>query len=79
MADYKQGATIIPPEDLVDGGVSSEMARKWLTLQNLQVSSGPLGFTALPFLLRLRSCVAAMSQNAFSKNYEDSLDDVTCF
>ena len=38
MADYNHGATIIPPEELVDGGVDSEMARKWLTLQGLQVS-----------------------------------------
>jgi hypothetical protein len=37
MADYNHGATIIPPEDLVDGGVTSEMARKWHTLQSLQV------------------------------------------
>lgn len=37
MNDYQYGHTLIAPEDIEDSGVSSDMARRWQTLQHLQV------------------------------------------
>jgi hypothetical protein len=38
MAAYKHGVTLVKPEDVATGGVTSEMARKWKVLQDLQVT-----------------------------------------
>jgi hypothetical protein len=37
MAAYQHGVTLVKPEDVATGGVTSEMARKWKVLQDLQV------------------------------------------
>ncbi|WIA28821.1 hypothetical protein OEZ86_011350 [Tetradesmus obliquus] len=36
MAAYKHGVVLVKPEDVATGGVTSEMARKWKVLQDLQ-------------------------------------------
>lgn len=38
MAEFHQGLYLIPPEEISTGGVTSEMARRWQVLQNLQVN-----------------------------------------
>lgn len=37
MMDYLYGVDMIPPEEVKSGGVTSEMARRWMLLQSLQV------------------------------------------
>jgi hypothetical protein len=37
MAAYEHGVVLVKPEDVATGGVTSEMARKWKVLQDLQV------------------------------------------
>jgi hypothetical protein len=37
MNDYQYGHTLIAPEAIENSGVSSDMARRWQTLQHLQV------------------------------------------
>eukprot|EP00878_Enallax_costatus_P010809 GHUV01011286.1.p1 GENE.GHUV01011286.1~~GHUV01011286.1.p1 ORF type:complete len:640 (+),score=175.69 GHUV01011286.1:1018-2937(+) len=36
MAEFHKGLYLIPPEEIATGGVTSEMARRWQVLQNLQ-------------------------------------------
>eukprot|EP00877_Chromochloris_zofingiensis_P009541 jgi/Chrzof1/4840/Cz15g01060.t1_MME1[v5.2] len=36
MMDYLYGVDMIPPEEVKSGGVTSEMARRWMLLQSLQ-------------------------------------------
>jgi hypothetical protein len=41
MAAYSHGVVLVKPEDVATGGVTSEMARKWKVLQDLQVRHLP--------------------------------------
>lgn len=40
MNEFHKGLYLIPPEEIATGGVTSEMARRWQVLQNLQVQYG---------------------------------------
>ena len=68
MTDYWTGIEMIPPEEVKLGGVTSDMARKWKLLQELQVRL-PLGTpTQLPsFLTHLChahwTCIASVRLN----------------
>jgi hypothetical protein len=46
MAAYQHGVVLVQPEDVATGGVTSQMARKWKVLQDLQVRGGAAGAAA---------------------------------
>lgn len=52
MDDYEHGVELIPPEQVVRGGVTGDMARRWKLLQALQVRQ-PV------FLLRMQLMATA--------------------
>lgn len=39
MQDYLHGKRLIPAEEVSTGGITNEMARRWVVLQNLQVGA----------------------------------------
>eukprot|EP00879_Flechtneria_rotunda_P011896 GHRR01012425.1.p1 GENE.GHRR01012425.1~~GHRR01012425.1.p1 ORF type:complete len:369 (+),score=91.49 GHRR01012425.1:486-1592(+) len=47
MAEYEAELTMIPPEEIATGGVTSEMARRWQVLQHLQDRNETLFYKVL--------------------------------